>query len=328
MPRFTIDSGYEVGDRSLGINSIKLNPGKPFQWASGYFMPIYNDNRMLLGCYDDRMLVGRAVYTEAKDLKNNDFEIVAGTSTAGIAPAATMAFRYSETPLVIIENNSLFYFDKDMVDKSLTEARDKAKGSDVIASTCPYGIPYGVELANQLELPFVYVRQKQKGHGLKQQIEGILNEDQNVFLVDYHGGESYHDNAVNAVKEKGGNVTGSVSENIESKIACDSVEGKKILVIEDLISTGGSSVKEVIVYREKGANVVGCVSIFNYELEKALEQFKEVNCEVRSALTYGKLLEIAKEKNYIDEKAEKLLKEWRQNPFGWGEKNGFPPVKK
>ena len=73
-----------------------------------------------------------------------------------------------------------------------------------------------------------------------------------------------------------------------------------------------------------------CLSIFNYGLDKAVEAFNSLDpkCEVKSLLTYDVLLEVAKEIGYLNTEQVKLLEEWRANPFGWGEKHGFPKVEK
>ncbi len=318
-----VDYGRKIAKVSLDTGAIILNPENPFTWASGYRMPIYNDNRLLLGSYKNRVLVGGALIEGASNLENNSFDTVAGTSTAGIAPAATVA-RIHGCPLLVIDNEELFSFDLDSIYENSKNIESLTKNSDVIASTCPFAIPYGVILANTLKFPFIYVRPEKKAHGMGKQIEGNLGKNQKVFLVDYNIGESYKSSAIKAIEDASGVIAGEVSENIKLKIKCDGVEGTDVVVIEDLISTGGSSVKEVEAYRKKGANVAGCVSIFNYSLDKATNVFQSADCEVRSALTYDKLLQTAKDTGYIDEDAEQLLDDWRAEPFKWGEKHGFP----
>lgn len=100
---------------ALRIGAIKLNPQKPFQWASGYFMPIYNDNRMLLGDIQAREHAVRGLLAAVE--ANQGCEVIAGTSTAGI--------------------------------------------------------PWASFVADRLHLPMIYVRDKPKDHGLRNQIEGI-----------------------------------------------------------------------------------------------------------------------------------------------------------
>ena len=93
--------------------------------------------------------------------------------------------------------------------------------------------------------------------------------------------------------------------------------------------------------RDASGNCDFCFSIFNYGLDKAVKVFngdetydkKTGNklgfpCEVRSILNYDVLLEVAKERGYINESQIKVLSEWREDPFGWGEKHGFPKVEK
>ncbi len=222
--------GVELAKISLGIKAIKLNPDEPFTWASGYRMPIYNDNSMLLGDFNHRSFVANAFKTII-DSYGLQYDIIAGTSTAGIPPSTT--------------------------------------------------------LADKLQAPSIYVRDKPKDHGMKNQIEGIDAEDD--------------------------------------------LKGRKAILIEDLISTGGSSANAVQAIRNANGVCDYCLSIFNYGLDKAVEEFGKLDpkCNVLSILTYDVLLQVALEtgqvylKDHID-----LLKEWRADPFGWGAKHGFPKIEK
>lgn len=141
--------------------------------------------------------------------------------------------------------------------------------ADVVAGVATAGIAWGAMAADQLKLPFIYVRSKPKDHGLGNQIEGFLDE------------------------------------------------GKKIIIVEDLISTGKSSLQVAQVLREQNAEVAGLVSIFNYGFDVAAEAFKNANLSFESLTSYTALIELAKEKNFITEETEQLLLTWRTNPSGW-----------
>lgn len=222
-----MDYGKEIAKAGLDIKAIKLRPDDPFTWASGFRMPIYNDNRMFLFNDEDRKLITKGFYDLASDL---GFSVIAGTSTSGI--------------------------------------------------------PWGTLLANKFKSPFIYVRDKPKDHGLKNQIEGI-----------------------DAESDLGGHVA---------------------ILIEDLISTGGSSARAVQAIRDANGTCNYCLSIFDYGLDKAVQAFGNLNpkCEVKSLLTYETLLETAKETGYINDQQTEMLAEWRADPFGWGEKYGFPKVER
>ena len=222
-----MDYGKEIAKAGLDIKAIKLRPDDPFTWASGFRMPIYNDNRMFLFNDEDRKLITKSFYDLASDL---GFSVIAGTSTSGI--------------------------------------------------------PWGTLLANKFKSPFIYVRDKPKDHGLKNQIEGI-----------------------DAESDLGGHVA---------------------ILIEDLISTGGSSARAVQAIRDANGTCNYCLSIFDYGLDKAVQAFGNLNpkCEVKSLLTYETLLETAKETGYINDQQTEMLAEWRADPFGWGEKYGFPKVER
>ncbi|MBL7801196.1 MAG: orotate phosphoribosyltransferase [Chitinophagales bacterium] len=146
---------------------------------------------------------------------------------------------------------------------------DEFGDTDVIAGVATAGIPHGALVADVLNLPFVYVRDKPKGHGLENQIEGKLEPGQRVF------------------------------------------------VIEDLISTGGSSLKAVDALRAAGAEVVGLGAIFTYGFPQAETAFKEANCKAVTLTNYDTLLDIALRNNYIKQSELDTLKAWKENPQGW-----------
>ena len=159
-------------------------------------------------------------------------------------------------------------------------------GVDVVAGTATAGIPHGALLADLLSLPYIYIRDKPKAHGLKNRIEGLDAESD--------------------------------------------LEGRRVVVIEDLISTGGSSARAVEAVREANGRCDWCISIFSYGLEKADEEFGALDpaCNFTSLLTFPVLLETAKAGGFLTEDQIVLLAEWRKDPFGWGEKHGFPKVEK
>lgn len=141
---------------------------------------------------------------------------------------------------------------------------------DVIAGVATGGIAQGALVAQELGLPFVYVRSEAKKHGLTNMIEG----------------------------------------DVES--------GQTVVVIEDLISTGGSSLKAVNALREKGCNVKGMVAIFTYGFNEALKNFEEAKCTLKTLSNYSTLIDTAVNKGYINESSVANLNEWRNNPAEWG----------
>lgn len=153
---------------------------------------------------------------------------------------------------------------------------------EVVAGTATAGIPHGALLADVLSLPYIYIRDKPKAHGLKNRIEG-LDADSDL-------------------------------------------DGRVVVVIEDLISTGGSSARAVEAVREAKGSCDWCLSIFSYGLEKAAEQFEALDppCNFTSLLTFPVLLETALTGGFLSDDQIALLADWREDPFGWGEKNGFP----
>ncbi len=231
----TLDYATLIAKASLEIGADKLRPNDPFQWASGFRMPIYNDNRMHLFHPHFRRVIVDGLIDKISDI---DIDVIAGTATAGI--------------------------------------------------------PWASFVSDRLNLPMVYIRDKPKSHGLRNQIEGI-DADSNL-------------------------------------------EGYRVLVVEDLISTGGSSAKAVQIVRNAEGECNYCVSIFTYEFDEAGKIFRgeapydrdgnklSSPCETRSVLGYRRLVEVAGEEGYTREQDQEMLAEWRKDAFGWGEKHGFPRV--
>lgn len=141
---------------------------------------------------------------------------------------------------------------------------------DVIAGVATGAIAHGVLVAQDLGLPFVYVRSAPKEHGLTNMIEGEIDS------------------------------------------------GKSVVVIEDLISTGGSSLKAVEALREKGAVVKGMAAIFSYEFPVAVESFKNADCRLVTLSNYSSLLHQAVDSNFIKESDLAYLSTWREAPDKWG----------
>ena len=104
------------------------------------------------------------------------------------------------------------------------------------------------------------------------------------------------------------------SHGRENKIEGADPKGKKVVVVEDLISTGGSCAEVVLALREAGANVLGVVSIFTYTLQKGLDTFKEIDCENHSLADIKTLVSVALEKHYISEKDSAMILKFISNP--------------
>jgi|TARA_B110001450_G_scaffold227829_1_gene227408 orotate phosphoribosyltransferase len=154
--------------------------------------------------------------------------------------------------------------------KNLAEQITKAYGKpDVIAGVATGAIAIGALVAEELGIPFVYVRPEAKKHGRKNQIEGFLETN------------------------------------------------KTVVVVEDLISTGGSSLKAVEALKEYGANVKGMIALFTYGFEIASKNFEEANVKLFTLSNYENLIEQAAETNYITVDQIKTLQEWRNNPSEW-----------
>ena len=140
---------------------------------------------------------------------------------------------------------------------------------DAIAGVATGAIAQGALVAEELNLPFVYVRSSPKDHGLENLIEGELRP------------------------------------------------GMKVVVVEDLISTGGSSLKAVNAIRNNGCEVIGMVASFTYGFDVAAEAFEKANVKLVTLTNYNTILEAALSTNYINEEDIPVLQSWREDPSHW-----------
>ena len=100
-------------------------------------------------------------------------------------------------------------------------------------------------------------------------------------------------------------------------------KGQAVLVIDDLVSTGGTSLASVAAARKEGAVVEKCLAIFTYEMELAKKGFADAHCELLTLSNFSTLVEVAAKKGYIKEQEIEMLREWSRNPASWGKKMGF-----
>ncbi len=205
-----------VAKHLLQIKAIKLEPAKPFLWASGWHSPVYCDNRLVLSFPVTRNFISesfcdlvRSVYPSAG--------VIAGVATGAIA--------------------------------------------------------HGALVADRLGLPFAYVRPSPKAHGLENLIEGRVNA------------------------------------------------GDRVVVIEDLVSTGKSSLKAVEALRSAGCEVMGMLAIFTYGFYIAAENFSKQSCQLHALTNYDTLIMVAQDMGIINPDQLETLTEWRKKPDDWGSIN-------
>lgn len=218
------DVGLQLAEYAFTMGAIRLDTETPFTWASGFRMPIYNDNRQLLQNPVVRKLIAEG-FSQLLEALSYEPAHVSGTATAGI--------------------------------------------------------PHATTLADMLGLPLSYVRSSNKDHGLGNKIEGLGP-------------------------------------------GC-SFRGEPVVLIEDLISTGGSSIAAVRAVRAADGRLPYCLAIFTYGLEAAGENFSalEPSCTPLTILTYDLMVEAAQDSGYITSTQASSLTEWRRSPFTWGEERGF-----
>ena len=201
-----------VAEKLLKIKAVKLQPGNPFTWASGWKAPIYCDNRKTLSY------------------------------------PALRTFLKIELARTIVENFGEV---------------------EAVAGVATGSIAQGALVADLLGLPFVYIRSTPKDHGLENLIEGELRP------------------------------------------------GSKVVVVEDLISTGGSSLKAVEAVRNFGCTVIGMVAIYTHGFPVAEEQFQAANVRLITLSNYDAVIKEALKTEYITPTEEAILQEWRKDPAHW-----------
>lgn len=177
------------------------------------------------------------------------------------------------------------------------------------------GIQSPIYCDNRQILSFVEVRNKVK-HWLKEASEkfGPVDAVAGVATAGIPHGALLADMlAVPFIyvrsKAKGHGLNAKIEGHIE--------KGMKVLVIEDLISTGGSSLDAVQTLRENNLEVVGVLAIFSYQLELADKNFKQKNCKLETLSNFSTLVEVAKEEKLITEKEIQQLKLWQESPNNW-----------
>ena len=159
---------------------------------------------------------------------------------------------------------------RSFIKKALAMAiRENFPEAECIAGVATAGIPQGALVAEELGLPFVYVRPKPKEHGMGNLIEGKIELDQKVVLV------------------------------------------------EDLISTGGSSLKAALAMRETGFDVIGMVAIFTYGFDQSEKSFEDEKVSLICLSDFNHLLQEALDRKYLDENQLVYVKSWRLDPANW-----------
>jgi len=155
-------------------------------------------------------------------------------------------------------------------DEMVKLIREEYGEPEVIAGVATAGIPLGVLVDKDLGLPFIYVRAEEKKHGLENQIEGVLEAN------------------------------------------------KAVVIIEDLVSTGMSSLKAVDAIKNAGANVKGMAAIFTYGFKTASNNFSKAKCPLVTLTNYDNLIAQALDSGYIQANDLITLKKWRETPEKWG----------
>ena len=159
---------------------------------------------------------------------------------------------------------------REFIANSMSQIIQNKYGNDIsIVGVATGAIAIGIMIAERLNIPYAYVRPEPKGHGLKNQIEGNINKNSNV------------------------------------------------LVIEDLISTGKSSLNAINALKSNGYNVIGMLSIFSYNFEFANKIFVNEKITINSLADYNTLVEIIESRGDISDEEISRLKKWREDPKSW-----------
>ena len=206
------ETAQKTAELLLQINAIKLQPQKPFTWASGWKSPIYCDNRITLS-----------------------YPIIRNFLRENLAKQIEMIYGKP----------------------------------DVIVGVATGAIGIGALVADVMNVPFCYVRPEAKKHGRQNKIEGHIEK------------------------------------------------GQSAIIIEDLISTGKSSLRAVEALKESAVHVKGMLAIFTYGFKIAEANFENAEVSLHTLSDYENLLQLAEKSNYINASEAKILADWRINPATW-----------
>lgn len=213
-----MNTSEKVAKILLDVGAVTLNAKKPYRYSSGILSPVYTDCRILISFPKQRKQI-IALYIKTINEAELNFDIVAGTSTAGI--------------------------------------------------------PHAAWIADKFNLPMIYVRGSAKDHGKGNQVEGKLTK------------------------------------------------GQKAIVIEDLISTGESSVTTAKAIQDLGGNVSHIVAIITYGMEKAINNYKDNKLKLITLTTFKDVVEMAGKMGKITKQEQEIINEWTKDTTGWGHKMGF-----
>jgi orotate phosphoribosyltransferase len=194
-------------------------------------------------------------------------------NTIKIQPTSPFTWASGWKSPIYCDNRKILSFPKTRTyirDRFVDVVREKYPEAEVIAGVATGAIAIGALVAEVLGLPFVYIRSKPKGHGLENLIEGDLNPNQ------------------------------------------------KVVVVEDLVSTGISSLNAAEAVNNYGAVVIGMVAIFTYNFPHAVENFKKAGIELTTLSNYQVLIDTAVELGEVTKDQVETLMEWRIDPANWG----------
>ncbi|MFH1426701.1 MAG: orotate phosphoribosyltransferase [Candidatus Kerfeldbacteria bacterium] len=189
-------------------------------------------------------------------------------------------FRYTSgilSPIYCDNRLVISYPDKRevVIQAFLDLIREQNLEFDVVGGTATAGIPHAAWIADRLKKPMIYIRGKEKGHGKKNRIEGVIKK------------------------------------------------GQTVLIVEDLISTGGSSVDAGLAVREEGGVVIDCIAIFTYEMQKARAAFSEADIQLHTLTNFSTLVDVASANGYIKKDEQEKILAWNKDPQAWGSAMGY-----
>lgn len=212
------------------------------------------------------------------DTKKHVAEILLKLKAVKVQPKEPFRFTSGLISPIYIDNRFVVSFPKEReaIVGFLAKLIDEKKLEfDVVAGVATAGIHWAAWLSAKYDVPMIYIRDKAKGHGRQNQIEGNLEK------------------------------------------------GQKVLVIEDHISTGGSSIAAVLAVREAGAKVDDCVAITTYEFPNSEKLFSGQNCNLYTLTDFTAIINKAAELGYITQEEKKAVLEWNKDAPNWAAKHGI-----
>lgn len=314
----------------VAIKTAGYDFKKPIRWASLTYNPNYLDNRVGVSVVGSRRILRKALPLLIENPGTIDY--IYGVPKGGIAPATLLALEIHK-PLLFKHDGSYYSIDVKEVAEwyqdHLNDHRTFSTCSKVIAATVPFGITFGIVVAELMKLPFLFIRDAPKDHGKMQQVEGRITEGLWAKIIDPMWGNlptPESDESSKVLENVGVHILSTHYPRLNDFIRKVNITGKKIAAIEDVVSTGESSLKSIVSLITEGA-AVSAYAIFSYDFRATIANFAQYGLVLKSVANFSQLTDEYRNQGIFVADEESRLWNWYNNQPTWGDEHGFPSDK-